>query len=68
MHNLSANGARSTGINKEDAQIYCIIKELWCLGYLYPNTPICCGLSTMLINAYFLGKEPLTVEKCVEFG
>ncbi len=68
MHNVSANDARSTGINKEDAQIYCIIKELWCLGDLSRNTPTGCGISTIVLNAYFLGKEPFTGEKWLEFG
>jgi hypothetical protein len=41
---------------------------LWCLTFFYRNTPIGCGTQAVLINACFLGKDPLTMEKWVQFG
>jgi hypothetical protein len=38
------------------------------LTYFSRNTPISCGAGAVSINAYFLGKDLLKKEKCVEFG
>ena len=37
------------------------------LTYVFRNTPISCGTGAVSINAYFLGKDLLTMEKCAEF-
>jgi hypothetical protein len=37
------------------------------LTYLPRNTPTSCGTAAVSINAYFLGKDLLTMEKCAEF-
>ena len=49
-------------------QIPIIFWELLFLTYVSRNTPISCGSGTVSINAYFLGKDLLTMEKCAEFG
>ena len=68
MHNLSAEAARSNEIKKDDARTLSIIKELWCRNYFRRNTPIYCGIWAVLINAQFLGKHVVAMEKWTEFG